>query len=98
MTPDSKAMELKTACEWLGISSSGSKSRMFKRLKEFHSIELKRAAIEVAIKEDRAKEIEAVPANLRARKKPPRTHSLALQGLVFTLCDNKSKGRLSPGC
>ena len=49
LTRDSTIRDLRTGCKWVGVSQSGSKSRMFDRIIQAHLQALKRAEAEVAM-------------------------------------------------
>ena len=58
VTAHSKIKDLRAACKWMGISQSGSRLMLFNRLFEKHRRSLKRAAVEIANKENQEQEHE----------------------------------------
>ena len=51
LTRNSKAADLRVGCQWIGVSQSGSKQKMFERIARSHAQALKRAELEVALQQ-----------------------------------------------
>ena len=51
LTRNSKVADLRVGCQWVGISQSGSKQKMFERIARSHAQALKRAELEVALQQ-----------------------------------------------
>ena len=69
---DSTIQDLRAGCKWVGVSQSGSKSRMFDRIIHAHQLALKRAEVEVAMElynsEQREPLVAEVPRQPSARE------------------------------
>ena len=69
---DSTIRDLRAGCKWVGVSQSGSKSRMFDRIIHAHQLALKRAEVEVAMElynsEQREPLVAEVPRQPSARE------------------------------
>ena len=48
ITKNSRILDLRTACHWLGVSQADSKTRLFERVKRAHRNSLRRSAVELA--------------------------------------------------
>ena len=72
LTRDSTIRDLRAGCKWVGVSQSGSKSRMFDRIIHAHQLALKRAEVEVAMElynsEQREPLVAEVPRQPSARE------------------------------
>ena len=51
LTRNSKVADLRVGCQWIGVSQSGSKRKMFERIARSHAQALKRAELEVALQQ-----------------------------------------------
>ena len=51
LTRNSKVADLRVGCQWIGVSQSGSKQKMFERIARSHAQALKRAELEVALQQ-----------------------------------------------
>lgn len=76
LTRESTIRDLRAGCKWVGVSQSGSKSKMFDRIVHAHQLALKRAQVEVAMEqyqsEVRDPQVAEIPRqpNVRSMKLP----------------------------
>ena len=60
LTKESKIVDLRSGCKWMGVSQAGSKVKMFERIIRAHRTAMRRTALEMAMKQfqDETPEVE----------------------------------------
>ena len=73
LTRDSKITDLRAGCKWVGVSQAGAKARLFERIVKAHRTAMRRAALDVAMKqyEDETQNVEVaeIPKQPTARER-----------------------------
>ena len=79
LTRESTIRDLRAGCKWVGVSQSGSKSKMFDRIVHAHQLALKRAQVEVAMEHNTSRKSETHKwLKYQDNPMPVRQHSMKL--------------------